>query len=77
MCGPAVIAGYYDREEIYYDDSFYELDGKTWFKTGDAMIMNSDSWLFINGRYKDLIIRGRENLPLSLIKSCLNKLGDL
>ncbi|KAH0172870.1 hypothetical protein KCU67_g1543, partial [Aureobasidium melanogenum] len=77
MSGPAVISGYYDRGEIYHDDSFYELDGRIWFKTGDAMIMNSDGWLFMNGRYKDLIIRGGENLPPSLIESCLNKLGNL
>lgn len=67
VSGPAVIAGYYAGGEIYHDDSFYKVNGKTWFKTGDAMIMDADGWIYMQGRYKDLIIRGGENLSPSLI----------
>lgn len=77
VSGPAIISGYYAKAEVYQNESFYEADGRSWFKTGDAMVMNSDGWVFMNGRYKDLIIRGGENISPSLIEACLNSLNGV
>jgi acyl-CoA synthetase (AMP-forming)/AMP-acid ligase II len=74
MSGPQVIAGYYSRKSVVQNDSFYELDGRTWFKTGDAVVMDDDGNVFLTGRFKDLIIRGGENVHPGLIENCLNAL---
>jgi len=74
MSGPQVIAGYYSKKSIVQNDSFYELDGKTCFKTGDAVVMDDEGNVFLTGRFKDLIIRGGENVHPGLIENCLNAL---
>lgn len=72
--GPNMIQGYYEAGRIVQQDSFYVDDGKTWFKTGDTVTMDNDGNIFVTGRYKDLIIRGGENIHPRLIERCLDKL---
>ena len=73
VSGPTVIPGYYSRGELYQTDSFYQDDGKTWFKTGDSVVMDQQGYVYFEGRYKDLIIRGGENINPTIIETCLNK----
>ena len=74
MSGPQVISGYYSKRSVVQNDSFYELDGRTWFKTGDAVVMDDEGNVFLTGRFKDSIIRGGENVHPGLIENCLNAL---
>ena len=50
------------------------LDGRGpdgWFDTGDLAYMDSDGYIRIDGRTKDVIIRGGENVPVVEIESIL------
>lgn len=50
------------------------LDGRGpegWFDTGDLAFMNADGYIRIDGRSKDIIIRGGENVPVVEIESVL------
>ncbi len=56
--GPNVMLGYYKNEEATRD-AFIEVNGKRYFRTGDCgkVIMDGDDqWIYITGRYKNLII---------------------
>ena len=56
--GPNVMLGYYKNEEATRD-AFVEIDGKKYFRTGDCgkVVMDGDDqWIYITGRYKNLII---------------------
>lgn len=74
VSGSNMIQGYYEAGKIVQQDSFYTEYGKTWFKTGDTVTMDTDGNVFVTGRYKDLIIRGGENIHPRLIERCLDKL---
>jgi acyl-CoA synthetase (AMP-forming)/AMP-acid ligase II len=52
--------------DIYYDD------GRFWFKTGDQGFVDPDRRLFLVGRYKDLIIRGGENISPASIEAVMS-----
>lgn len=55
--GPNVMKGYFNREE---ETSWIMRNG--WFHTGDLAYKDSDGYLFIVDRKKDLIIRGGLNI---------------
>jgi acyl-CoA synthetase (AMP-forming)/AMP-acid ligase II len=74
VSGAQVLDGYYAGSKIVQNDSFYQEGGKTWFKTGDAVVMDDAGDIFLTGRFKDLIIRGGENIHPGLIEGCLNAL---
>lgn len=67
--GPQHFAGYYQRPQVTAD-SFV---GDGWFKTGDRAILDSDGYLSISGRSKDIIIRGGENIPVVEVENLLHK----
>lgn len=72
--GEMVIHGYLnvDSDAFYRDD-----EGVQWFVTGDqAKIVNS-GLVYVLGRYKDIIIRGGENISPSAIESCLETLPGI
>lgn len=74
MSDAQVIVGYYSCKSVVQNDSFYEFGGRLWFKTGDAVVMNDAGNIFLTGRFKDLTIRGGENIHPGLIENCLNAL---
>ena len=69
--GPGVIAGYIGKD--VGSESFYADGGRKWFKTGDRAIMHSDGRVSIVGRYKDMIIRGGENIAPAAIEAVLDR----
>ncbi|PPJ51770.1 hypothetical protein CBER1_09680 [Cercospora berteroae] len=52
--------------------SFYDDEHGRWFMTGDQGIMANDGTVTISGRYKDLIIRGGENIAPAAIEAVLD-----
>ena len=58
MRGFLVMKGYYQLTE----KSAETIDAQGWLHTGDLATMNSQGYLNIVGRLKDMIIRGGENL---------------
>ena len=58
MRGPGVFNGYYGQPELYAE----HIVGDGFFRTGDLARINSDGYVSITGRVKDLIIRGAVNI---------------
>ncbi len=65
--GAQLFAGYYKRPDI----PTFDADG--WFDTGDLAYMDGEGYIRINGRTKDVLIRGGENVPVFEIESLLHK----
>ncbi|WP_420446077.1 AMP-binding protein [Candidatus Poriferisodalis sp.] len=58
MRGPGVFNGYYGQSELYAE----HIVGDGFFRTGDLARIDSDGYVSITGRHKDLIIRGAVNI---------------
>lgn len=52
---PCLFQGYYKNEEQSAEDIHVDLDGKRWFKTGDAGYIDDDGHLIYLDRVKDMI----------------------
>lgn len=65
--GASLFAGYLKRPHWNATSD----DG--WFDTGDLAYLDDEGYLRINGRTKDIIIRGGENIPVMLIENLLYK----
>jgi acyl-CoA synthetase (AMP-forming)/AMP-acid ligase II len=42
--------------------SFFEADGKRWFRTGDQGTFDAEGYLTLTGRLKEIINRGGEKV---------------
>jgi fatty-acyl-CoA synthase len=56
--GYLVMRGYHDAPEL----TAQAIDADGWYHTGDLASMDEDGYLRIEGRVKDMIIRGGENI---------------
>lgn len=56
--GYAVMAGYWDQP----DKTAEAIDADGWMHTGDLARMDDEGYLVIEGRIKDMVIRGGENI---------------
>jgi acyl-CoA synthetase (AMP-forming)/AMP-acid ligase II len=66
ISGPNVTPGYEGNPEANAK-SFFEADGKRWFRTGDQGAFDEDGFLRITGRLKEIINRGGEKVsPLEV-----------
>jgi cyclohexanecarboxylate-CoA ligase len=65
--GAQMFLGYYRRPDI---ETF---DAEGWFDTGDLAYMDAEGYIRINGRTKDVVIRGGENVPVFEIEGLLYK----
>ncbi|SEB22011.1 AMP-binding protein [Variovorax sp. YR216] len=65
--GAQMSLGYYKRPHIVT----YDAEG--WFDTGDLAYMDAEGYIRINGRTKDVLIRGGENVPVVEIEALLYK----
>lgn len=65
--GSSLFAGYLKRPHLNATDA----DG--WFDTGDLAYLDAEGYVRINGRSKDLIIRGGENIPVMEVENLLYK----
>ncbi|KAH7175395.1 hypothetical protein EDB81DRAFT_895928 [Dactylonectria macrodidyma] len=69
--GTSIITKYYNMDE---DESMYEDETGPWLATGDQAKIDEHGVVYILGRYKDLIIRGGENIYPIRIESNLEKI---
>lgn len=69
--GDLVISSYLfgDNKSLYDDEQGH------WIATADEAMMDDQGNIFIFGRYKDIIIRGGENLSPGLIENCIGRAG--
>ncbi|KAJ4150382.1 hypothetical protein LMH87_011134 [Akanthomyces muscarius] len=74
VSGPSVIHGYLNSKT---NNSFYEEDGRRWLVTGDRARVGEDGVVYILGRYKDLIIRGGENIDPATIERVISTLSNV
>ena len=65
--GAQMCLGYYKRPDME------PFDAEGWFDTGDLAYMDDEGYIRINGRIKDVIIRGGENVPIVEIENLLFK----
>ncbi len=64
--GPQMLVGYLHQED---ETSSFDADG--YFRTGDLARMQDDTYLVINGRAKDIIIRNGENISPKEVEDIL------
>ena len=65
--GAQMCLGYYKRPDME------PFDAEGWFDTGDLAYMDNEGYIRINGRTKDVVIRGGENVPVVEIENLLFK----
>ena len=65
--GCQMFTGYYKKPELK------TFDAEGWFDSGDLAYMDSDGYIRISGRVKDVLIRGGENVPVVEIENLLYK----
>ncbi|CZR69382.1 related to long-chain-fatty-acid-CoA ligase [Phialocephala subalpina] len=72
--GTSVISGYLDGAD---PEAFYTDEYGSWLRTGDQATIDENGAVQILGRYKDLIIRGGENIAPVKIEECLGQVAGL
>jgi acyl-CoA synthetase (AMP-forming)/AMP-acid ligase II len=66
ISGPNVTPGYENNPEANAKN-FFEFDSVRWFRTGDQGAFDSDGYLHLTGRLKEIINRGGEKIsPLEV-----------
>ena len=71
VSGYLVMKEYWGAPEKTREVLYPDAEGKMWMHTGDEGSMDSEGYVSITGRIKDLIIRGGENIHPLEIESCL------
>ena len=66
--GDSIFDGYADKNIA---SAFIEVEGKTYYKTGDLGIIDNDGYLFITGRLKRFIKIAGEMISLPAIENTL------
>ncbi len=70
--GASQTIGYFKRDDLYQAQlSSSDDDRGSWFDTGDLARRRADGGIRINGRTKDLVIRGGENVPVVEVEAVL------
>jgi cyclohexanecarboxylate-CoA ligase len=65
--GAQMFLGYYKRPDME------PFDSEGWFDTGDLAYLDDENYIRIDGRIKDVVIRGGENVPVVEIENLLFK----
>ncbi|KKK20117.1 hypothetical protein P175DRAFT_0515115 [Aspergillus ochraceoroseus IBT 24754] len=67
MAGYQLTKGYWNNPEKTAESLITDMDGTTWLRTGDEAMFTPEGYCTITGRFKDIIIRGGENIyPLEI-----------
>ena len=62
-----IMKGYWNRP----DATAQSIDAEGWFRSGDAGFFDSDGYLFIHDRVKDMIVTGGENVYPAEVENAL------
>lgn len=65
VAGPSIFNGYYQHDG---PSPFVEIDGKSWYKTGDLVAMDEDGFLHFQGRLKRFLKAGGEMISLPALE---------
>jgi acyl-CoA synthetase (AMP-forming)/AMP-acid ligase II/lysophospholipase L1-like esterase len=65
-----VIQGYWNKPGKL-EESIIEVDGRSWFNTGDLAAADAEGFFFIKGRKKDMNIVGGENVFAAEVEAVL------
>jgi cyclohexanecarboxylate-CoA ligase len=71
--GPGLFLGYLARP----DATAEAIDADGWFATGDVAQVGADGSITLQGRTKDIVIRGGENIPVAEVESLLFEHPDV
>lgn len=71
--GPGLFLGYLNLPEV----TRAEIDTDGWFRTGDTVRLTADGYVELEGRTKDIVIRGGENIPVTSVESALFQHPDI
>ncbi|KAF2468428.1 acetyl-CoA synthetase-like protein [Lindgomyces ingoldianus] len=67
VAGYQLCRGYWENPEKTAEVLVHDEFGELWLKTGDEGVLDVDGYCTITGRFKDIIIRGGENIyPLEI-----------
>jgi acyl-CoA synthetase (AMP-forming)/AMP-acid ligase II len=70
ISGPNVTPGYEANPDANAT-SFFEHEGRAWFRTGDQGVLDDEGYLRITGRLKEIINRGGEKVSPLEVDDCL------
>ena len=64
ICGrsPAMMSGYFGRDDLTNETLWQDNEGKTYFRSGDLGYIDKDGFVFLGDRKKDMIISGGLNI---------------
>ncbi len=65
--GPTVFKGYWNQPELTAE----VLDKEGWLRTGDILRIDDDGFVYFEGRSKDMIKTGGENVAALEVENCL------
>ena len=72
LCGPKIAAGYWG-DAVRTAESF----SGEWFRTGDMGYLDSEGFLYLTDRKKDMVISGGENVTSSEVERVLYQLDGV
>ncbi len=75
VAGPQIMAGYHNRPD--QDGVFATIDGKSYLRTGDVARIDTDGYIFIVDRLKDMIAVGGFKVFPSAVEAELYKHPDV
>ncbi|MPZ63254.1 MAG: AMP-binding protein [Propionibacteriales bacterium] len=71
--GPGLFLGYFELPEATAAD----IGPDGWFATGDTARRTREGYVLLEGRTKDIVIRGGENIPVTVVESLLYQHPDV
>lgn len=73
IAGPQVFPGYWQRPEESAE-VLVEIDGRTWLRTGDVVVMHDDGFVELVDRIKEMIITGGFKVYPSQVEEHLRRM---
>lgn len=67
--GASLFVGYFERPEL----TSSAVDKEGWLDSGDLATIDSEGFIAISGRVKDIVIRGGENIPVVEVEGALHQ----